>query len=499
MERVLLICWMGPLRLHNNFKMGRLGRYFILLMLVAAGKHVSAQQMTDSVLTLQQCLDIGIKNNLVIKQTAAQMEANRVSWQQARENLLPSLNGDASQSFSQGRSLNPFTNGYLDQPITSGSYGLSSGLVLSSGLTLQNSIKQTSLAYQAGRMDFEQAKNDLTLNLIIAYLQVLSGEDQLVLAKTQAAVSQSQLDRAEVLNKEGAIPPQQLFDLKGQVATDQLSIINAQNSIAINKLSLLQMLNVPYRKDVRLQRQPGDAIAQRYGDSADQVYGVALNNFASVKSGTLKRQSAEKAVQVAKGALLPSLALYGGLNTTYSSAAQRSILVNQTVVPTSQFIETAGGGRQTVYTTQSNFIGQNIPYVDQFRNNYRTNISLGLSIPILNYFQNRNKVSLAKLNLQTARDVEQTNQLLLKVNIDKAYDNMAAAYERYQLVLSQTEAFTASFNIAEARFNAGASTSVDFLIVKGNLDRAKTSLITARYDYLIRTRILDYYQGKLAL
>lgn len=479
--------------------MGHLGRHFFLLMLIVLGKQVAAQQITDSVLTLQQCLDIGIKNNLAIKQTEAQMEATRVYWRQARENLLPSLNGDASQNFSQGRSLNPFTNGYLDQPITSGSYGLSSSLMLSSGLTLQNSIKQTSLAYQAGKMDFEQAKNDLTLNLIIAYLQVLSGEDQLILARTQASVSQSQLERSEVLNKEGAIPPQQLYDLKGQVATDQLSIINAQNNITIAKLNLLQMLNVPYRKDVKLQRQPGDAITPLYTESADQVYGVALNNFASVKSGTLKRQSAEKAVQVAKGALLPSLALYGGLNTTYSSAAQRSILVGQSVVPTSQFIETAGGGRQTVYTTQSNYAGQNIPYIDQFRNNYRTNISLGLSIPILNYFQNRNRVSLAKLSLQTARDVEHTNQLQLKVNIDKAYDNMAAAYERYQLISKQTEAFTESFNIAEARFNAGATTSVDFLIVKGNLDRTKTNLINARYDYIIRTRILDYYQGKLAL
>lgn len=431
-------------------------------MLVAIGKQGVAQQTADTVLTLQQCLDIGIKNNLTVKQTAAQMEAGRIYWLQTRENLLPSLNGDASQNFSQGRSLNPFTNGYLDQPISSGSYGLSSSLMLSSGLTLQNSIKQTSLAYQAGKMDFEQAKNDLTLNLIIAYLQVLNGEDQLELARTQALVSQKQLERAEVLDKEGAILPQQLFDLRGQVATDQLSIINAQNSITIAKLNLLQMLNVPYRKDIRLQRQATETATSRYAESADQVYGVALSNFALVKSGTLKRQSAEKAVQVAKGTLLPSLALYGGLNTTYSSAAQRS-------------------------------------YVDQFRNNYRTNISLGLSIPILNYFQNRNKITLAKIILQTALDVEQTNQLQLKVNIDKAYDYMAAAFERYQLLLKQTEAFTESFRIAETRFNAGATTSVDFLIVKGNLDRAKTNLINGRYDYLIRTRILDYYQGKLAL
>lgn len=497
MALVLLICLMELLLHHNKFNMGRLRKYELLIAFALGGKISYAQQTADSVLTLQQCIDIGIKNNLQVKQTAAQTEASRIYWQQAKENLLPTLGGDINHSYSQGRSLNPFTNGYLDQPITSGNYNLSSSLTLSSGLTLQNSIKQTALAYQAGKMDLEQAKNDLTLNLITAYFKVLNGEDQLELAKTQASVSQKQLERAEVLDKDGAISPQQLYDLKGQAATDQLSIINAQNSISIAKLDLLQSLNVPYNKNIKLQRKLSDQITARYQETAEQVYNTALNNFAFVKSGTLKRQSAERALMVAKGTLLPSLYLTGGLSTTYSSAAQRSILINQSIEPTNQFIQTAGGGRETVYTTQSNYIGQNINYTDQLRNNYRTFIGIGLSVPILNAFQNRNKVSLAKINLQTAKDVEQTNQLQLKVNIDKAYENMNMAFDRYQLLLIQTDAFTESFRIAENRFNAGAITSVDFLIVKGNLDRARTNLVNARYDYLIRTRILDYYTGQL--
>lgn len=478
--------------------MSRSGKYFILLLLLAMGKLVVAQQVTDTVLTLQQCLDIGIKNNLLIKQTAAQMEANRVYWQQARESLLPSINGDASQSFSQGRSLNPFTNGYLDQPITSGNYGLSGSLILSRGLTLQNSIKQTSLAYQAGKMDLEQAKNTLTLNLIIAYLQVLSSEDQLEQAKTQLAVSEKQMERTDVLNKEGATPPQQFYDVKGQLAADRLNVITSGNAVIISKLNLLQMLNVPYSNNIRFQRQATDAIKGTYNETAEQVYNVALNNFALVKAGTLKRQSAEKGLQVAKGALLPTLSISGGLNTNYSSAAQRSIFINETVTPTGDFIETPAG-RQPVYTLQSNYVGQNIPWVDQFRNNYSTNVRIGLSIPILNAFRNKNNITLAKLDLQTARDNEQANQIQLKVNIDQAYANMGTAYERYQLLQTQTEAFTESFRIAEARFNAGASTSVEFLIVKGKLDQTRINLINARYEYLIRTRVLDYYQGKLAL
>lgn len=474
-------------------------RFFVVAAMLLVTGAASAQQMiTDTVLTLQQCLDIGIKNNLQIKQTEAQMEASRIYWQQAREYLLPTINGSVDHSWSEGRSLNPFTNGYLNQPITSANYNLSGRLILSSGLTLQNSIRQTALAYQAGQMDFEQAKNDITLNLIIAYLTVLSSEDQLTQANTQALVTQKQEELTETKNKAGAVPPSQLFDLKGQLANDQIGVINAQNTLAVAKLNLLQIMNVNYRKDIRFQRQATDAVGAAYTQTAEDVYNTSLNNFAMIKAGVLRRQSAEKSLQVAKGNLLPTLSLSGGLSTNYSSAAQRSSFLDSAVVPTNQFIQTPSG-RQSVYTVQQNFTNQDIAYADQLRNNYSTVISLGLNIPILNYFQNRNKVKLAKIDLQTKRYDEQANQVQLKVNVDQAYANMSAAYSRYQLLTKQVEAYTESYRIAEIRFEAGVLTSVEFVIVKGNLDKSQVNLINARYDYLVRTKILDYYQGKLSL
>ncbi|GAA4105372.1 TolC family protein [Mucilaginibacter panaciglaebae] len=480
--------------------MKRLFKWFLVLtVMLLIREMASAQQVvTDTVLTLQQCLDIGIKNNLQIKRTEAQMEASRIYWQQAREHLLPAINGSVNHSLSEGRSLNPFTNGYLNQPITSANYNLSGSLILSSGLTLQNSIRQTALDYQAGQMDFEQAKNDITLNLIIAYLTVLSNEDQLTQANTQALLTQKQEELTETKSKDGAVPPSQLYDLKGQLANDQIGVINAQTALTVAKLDLLQIMNVNYRKDIRFQRQAADAATTVYSQSIEDVYNTSLNNFAFVKAGTLRRQSAEKSLQVAKGALLPTLSLSGGLSTNYSSAAQRSLFVDSTAVLTNQFIQTTSG-RQAVYTVQPNYTNQNIGYSEQFRNNYSTVISLGLNIPILNYFQNRNRVKLAKIDLQTTRYEEQANQVQLKVNVDQAYANMTAAYNRYQLLTKQVDAYAESYRIAEIRFEAGALTSVEFIIVKGNLDKAKVNLINARYDYLVRTKILDYYQGKLSL
>ncbi|MES2808616.1 MAG: TolC family protein [Bacteroidota bacterium] len=473
-------------------------RYTLAILAVSASCAKAQQQIADTVLTLQQCLDIGIKNNLMIKQSELQMQTNRIYWEQARENLLPTLNGNVTHTVSQGRSLNPFTNGYLNQPITSANYGLGSSLVLSSGLTLQHSIRQTALAYQAGQMDFEQAKNKLTLDLIIAYFQVLNSEDQLKQANTQADVSQKQVERTNILNKEGAVTPSQLFDLKGQLAGDKGNVVNARNTLEIAKLNILQLMNVQYRKNVRFERQLGDNAPTAYPQNADDVYAIALNDFALIKAGTLRRESAEKGLKVAKGALLPTLTLSGGLNTNYSSAAQRSIFRDSAAAPTGMYINTPAG-RQTVFETRSNFDNQKISYGDQFRNNYSTSASIGLSIPVFNYFQNKNRISLAKINVQSAKYTEQANQVQLKVSVDQAYVNMDAAFERYQLLVSQVDAYAESFRIAEARFNAGAIQSVEFLVVKGNLDRSRTNLINARYDYLIRTRVLDYYQGKLSL
>lgn len=441
-------------------------QYIFSLLFIAISINTAFAQSTDTALTLQQCLDIAIKNNLLVKQSELDMERNRISYQQARENMLPSLNGSVDHSISDGRSLNPSTNQYVTTQFTSATYALNSSLTLSSGLTLQNAVKQTSLAYQAGKMDFQQAKDNLTLNVITAYLQVLNAEDQLTQANSQSAVSQKQEERQAVLNKDGAVLPSAYYDLKGQAAADKLNVVNAKSALDIARLTLLQLMNVPYNKSVKIQRQLADQLPVQYNETANQIYSKALTGLAYVKAAELRRQSAEKGVQVAKGALIPSVSLGGNLGTNYSS--------------------TASGGT-------------NLGYVNQLQNNYGTSLGVGINVPILNYFQNRNKVKLAKLDLLNTQYVEQNTRIQLRESIDQAYVNMGAAYERYKLLVEQVDAFAESFRVAEIRFNAGVLTSVDFLIVKGNLDRAKTSLISSRYDYLIRTKILDYYQGRLSL
>src|SRR6266498_4300240 len=186
------------------------------------------------------------------------MESGKINMNQAKLNLFPDLRGTASQNLSQGRSIDPYSNSPVTQGVSASNFSLSSGVILFNGLALQNTIRQNSLAYQASKMDWQQVKDNLTINIILAYLQVLSVDDQLTQGKNQADLSARQVERLEVMNQQGAVKPSDLSDLKGQYANDQLSIINMQNSLETAKLSLYQLMNIPYIKDLALEKiEPG--------------------------------------------------------------------------------------------------------------------------------------------------------------------------------------------------------------------------------------------------
>jgi len=470
---------------------------FFSLMGLSAIK-TQAQTQTDTLTTIRQCIDIAIKNNLVVKQSDLDMQRLRVGYIQAKENLLPSLNGQVDHSINSGRSVNPFTNSYVTQSYTSGNYSLNANLTLFSGLQNLNAIKQTSLAYQAGKMDFQQAKDQVTINVITAYLLVLDNAELLTQAYNQLDVSKKQVERLEILEKDGANKlPSDLYDLKGTFGDNQLNLVNTKNTLEASKLSLMQILNIPYNRNLKLEPVSVRDVAKQTDENADQIYGTALEQLAYVKAAELRRQSAEKGVKVAKGALSPSVSLFGGVFTNYSSAAQSSVFKDSSTVNTGGFVNTPAG-KQPVYTTQANFENKNIGYYDQFKNNYSTQFGVSLRVPILNYFQNRNKVKLAKLDYQESKYIEENTKIVLRQSVEQAYLNMTSAYNRYNVLIDQVKAYAESFRTAEIRFNAGVLTSVDFVVAKNNLDKANINLINARYDCYIYNKVLDYYMGRLS-
>jgi outer membrane protein len=465
-----------------------------VVMVISSAHKADAQSKT--LMTLRQCIETGIANNLNVRQAELQAQTDKANWTQARLSLLPNLTGNAGLSFNQGRSIDPFTNQPVTQSFNSSSYGVTSNVILFSGLANQNFIKQTSLTYQASQADWQQQKDNVTINIILAYLQVLTYADQLTQANNQALYSQKQIERLQNMNTEGAIKPSDLTDLQGQYNGDQLSIINTQNALETAKISLCQWMNIPYNKDLEVERIDVNSVAAKYEDDADKIYQTSLQNFAQIKAVDLRAKSAARAVQVQRGLLYPTLSFGANVNTRYSSVATQNNLINKTIDPTGAFVD-FNGSQLPVLQEQSHYSISKIPFNDQLNNNLYTSYGFNLSIPIFNNWRQRTFLKQAKI-LHELRDfTAKTTKTQLNQSINQAYANMISASGRLTTLSDQVNAYNESFRQSEIRFNEGATNSiVEYLLAKNRIDFANISLINAKYDYILRMKILDYYEGK---
>lgn len=464
--------------------------FYLLVLLV-----ITYQLQAQDTYSLKQCIEQAIANNPLVKQAELQSQAAQVNWQQARANLLPNISGGIGQGINQGRSIDPFTNGYINQNIRVANYGASGNLTLFNGLSVQNAIRQNALSYEAAKMDAQQNKDNTILGVVVAYLQALSSEDILELSRKQLEVSKQQVERLEKMHKEGAIPPAQLYDLRGQLADNELAVVTNQNTNEAAKLGLCQLMNIDYKKSMQLERLNAADFSIGYMATVEQVYEIALQQMGLVKAADLRKQSASKAVLAAKGNLYPSLSLVGNLNSNYSSAALQNTFINTTNVATNAYV-TVNGGNIPVMAPRDSFKSDKIKYTKQLTNNIFTYAGLSLNIPILNNLQNRNRVKLATIAQKNADLTAINTRIQLKQNIEQAYLNMEAAASRYKVLQQQVEAFKESFRTAEIRFKEGVINSVDYVIAKNNYDRSVINFTQSRYEYLFRTKVLDYYQGK---
>jgi outer membrane protein len=436
-----------------------MNRVFFCLVILFFSFSAGAQTYS-----LQQCIDSALKNDIPVQQSGLTARAAEINLKQSKNNLLPDLNANVNHSMNSGRSIDPFTNTYVNQSVNAASYELSSGVVVFNGLNLQNVIRQNMYAYDASRMELQQKKDQLVLTVIAAYLEVLNAEDQVQLALTRAQNSQKNFERLQALNSQGAIKPSDLSDIKGELLNDQVAILDARTSLENFKLALTRLMNVPYDSTMHVEHMEVAQYLTMYEATANQVYQNSLNQFAEIKAVELKTKSYQYTVKAQKGLMYPRLTLGAGINTTYSSIAQNA------------------SGK--------------IPYSSQLKNNRFTSVGLGLNIPIFNGSYARNRVKLAEIEMKNAALEEENTKRQLKKDIEEAYLKMVNAYDRYKLLADQVAAYTESFQAADVRFNAGVGTSYDYLVAKAKLDQANINLLNAKYGFVFRKKILDYYNGK---
>lgn len=462
-------------------------RLLLVLTLISFG---SFAQNTYS---LQQCIEIAVKNNPSVLQGDANMQESGVRHQQARLNRYPRVSGNIGHGINQGRSIDPFSNSYVDNRISYGNYGINSGVVLFNGGALRNLESQTKLDFQASQMDFRQAKDQLTISVILAYLQVLTSEEVLKQSKEQAEVSRQQVQRLQIIDKDGGIPPYQLTDMKGQWAGEKVSVVQAEAALENAKAVLCNLMGLPFDMSVRV-KEIDTEISQKLMSPASEVLEDALSDFAQIKAAELRVLSAGKAIDVAKGQLLPTLRFDLGLNTTFSSAAKLNTLLNTSTVASTDFV-TMNGGNYPVNRLVNSYSSEMIPYSEQLRGNFGSSFGLSLSIPIFGGLERRNTVKTAQIRLKSAEAESQNNKLQLERAINEAHIALKSAVERLDFLAEQVEAMDASFNAAQIRFNEGVINSVEYITIKNNLNRAHISLVTARYDAVLRAKVLDFYRG----
>ncbi len=439
-------------------------KHLLILSLAILSFQALAQDSTMS-LSLNQCIEIALKNSPDIGRKTIYTENTRLTWQQERANLLPSVNAGVTHGLNMGRSINPLTNTYVTEKVAYANPYISGSLLLFNGMAQQNAIKQYALLYKAALQEEVQAKNELSLKVVLAYLEVLTNQELLNLAKSRQQTTLKQVDRLNALNENGAISPGDYFDLKGQYANDKLSVINAENLLDNSKVELLKLLNIPYQQNLQIEALNTQHFELNYSENAKQVYQNAMQNFASVKALELRKKSTDFQVKARHSLYSPSIYFNTGLSSNYADNAR-------------------------------NFEQRPISYFDQFGNNLSKSLSISLNVPLFNSFKTRNSISQSKLERQEASLMAQSTLVQLQQLIEQAYLNMEATKERYNSLKEQVEAYQESFRVAEARFNSGAINTVDYLIARNNFYQAKTSLLTNRYDFISRKKILDFYQGK---
>lgn len=442
--------------------------------------------------TLADCIQLALQNNYDLKSAHLLAETATINLKQNINALLPGINGSYNIGLSRGRSIDPFTNDFINEELRFSNASLGIDATVFNGFRLINSLKQARLNLQASEMDVAVAEQNLILEVTLAFLQVLNQRDVVSLTEAQLKTTQGQLDRLQRLFEAESGNPAEYRNLQGQIANDEAALVSAINTLRTAEIALNQRVNGP--KKITASNIDILLGFENYEVTVEEIINDALNNHPTFKAGNLRLEAAQKGVAIARSQYFPQLSFFANLGTNYSSAARLFTPTGTSIQETTSFV-TVNNEDFSVFEERSNFDTEEISYTDQFDNNLNSSFGLAVSVPVFNGFRTKNNVALEKIKNKEAEVVLAKTQLELKQTIEQSYNAMLAAFERYAILEKQVLAYTESFRINEIRFNTGLSNSVDYIVSKNNLDNARINLANVKYEYTLRVKVLEYYRG----
>ncbi|GAB3583822.1 TolC family protein [Hymenobacter daeguensis] len=458
--------------------------------------------------TLQRAVDYALEHNLGVRQNQLTAQSNQQVLRQSRAALLPTANLNGSQTWQYGTSVNPLTYEYQSQTVRANNFSAVSQVTLFQGFQLRNTIRRNALDYEASVQDIAKARNDLSLNVASQFLQLMLAQELVRANQTRVASDQEQITRSKILLKAGSIPESTLLDSQSQLATDELNVITAQNQVDLARLALMQLLNLDpataksFQIEVPPLSDPDEEAP--YALDLDQTYQTAAGNLPEIKAAELRVQSARRSIDLTRGAYYPRLFLGGQIFTGFSSSSVSRVLTGTSAgTPFPLNILDASGnpvpgttGYTVVLPGQPTYDVLPVGFFSQLNNNLGKSVQFSLSVPILNGLQVRTGVQRAIINEQAASLRAEQTRLTLRQSIEQASADARAAQLQYIASKRQVAALTLTQRNSEIRFNNGLLNGTEFNIAKNNLAFAESNRIQAKYSFIFRRKVLEFYQGK---
>ena len=412
---------------------------------------------------LRTAVDIAIENNLTLKRTELNQQIIEADLLQSKGARYPSLTTGSSYGVRWGRSINPVTNLFENNRIGNVNFSASSNAPIFQGMRINNSIAQSKVDLEAGYFNLEATKNDISLTVINNFINVVFNREQVKIAENQLNTTTEQTTRTKKLVDAGSLPMSDYLDLQSQNATNQLEVINAQNSYRSAKLTLAQSMQIPFTEDfsvIEPEFEMEEGLMAT--ETSEEIYETAVTIMPEIKAAEANVLSAEYQEKIAKGAFYPTLGVGANVFTNY---------VDQ------------------VFGTDRPSFGE------QFESNLSQALNFQLSIPIFTNFSNKAGLQRARAQkaIQDVAATEAKNQL--RMDIETAYNSALAADLSYKASVIRVSSLEESFRIAQQRFDLGAINSVDFQVAQNNLFNAQADLLNAKYTYIFRVKVLDFYLG----
>lgn len=467
-------------------------RSLLFLVIIVMAFSSQAQEKWN----LLKCVQYAYENNISVKQADLQTRFSDVTYKQSKSAQYPSLNFQNSTGYRFGRSENPATGVLEDNNFLSSSFSLQSGVTLFNWFSRKNTIESNRLSNEADKAGVEKAKDDVGLNVAVAYLQILLAKEQANLTRVQIQTTTEQLNNTRKRVDAGVLPELNAAELEAQLSRDSSNLITAEATVQQNILQMKALLNldagVPFDiESPSVDKVPVESLADLQPEA---VYALALQNLPQNKVLDLRLQSAKKDVDVARGQMYPSITAFGGVGTSYVNV-KRPVLGPGPDKATEAYV-TIGPSAYNVFSPTVIQTGERrTPFGDQLNTNLSQNIGLGLNIPIFNGHSARANWERTKLQVRQWELTKESDNQTLKQNIYRAYNDATSSLQKFNADKKSVQASGKSYEYAQKRYDQNMLSTFDLINSQNNYLRAQIQALYSQYDYVFKMKLLEYFKG----